>query len=170
MDHQVAAAAPDGDEVALHSRAHETNQSIQSGGQFGQVCDVVVVPAILGASSGGRQKRPRNRPSLEWGWFFGRHNRYRDSVIDLLEEGGVEGKEQGCDRQEVGKRERGGGGGRNFLKERRRDTIYGEDLPTLCCFHGKSRHCRSSGERSRSANSCTISFIRAVVVVEIKTL
>ena len=101
------AAAPDGDEVALHSRAHETNQSIRSSsGQFGQVCDVVVVPAILGASSGGRQKRPRNRPSLEWGWFFGQHKRHRDSVIDLLEEGGgVEGKEQECDRQEVGKRE-----------------------------------------------------------------
>ena len=66
MDHQVAAAAPDGDEVALHSRAHETNQSIRSGGQFGQVCDVVVVPAILGSEEGeaGRATDGKNAPEI----------------------------------------------------------------------------------------------------------
>ena len=101
MDHQVAsaAAAPDGDEVALHSRAHETNQSIRSSGQFGQVCDVVVVPAILGASSDGRQKRPRNRPSNGGGFSGGTTGTAIQSLTCLRREGWREKNKSVTDRK-----------------------------------------------------------------------
>ena len=117
MDHQVA-AAPDGDEVALHSRAHETNQSIRSsGGQFGQVCDVVVVPRYSEVGEARAATDSKNAPEIgppsNGGGFSGGTTGTAIQSLTCLkrEEGWREKNKSGTDRKWVKESEAAAEGG-----------------------------------------------------------